>query len=236
MTATKKTVLFIVEGPSDKAALEKIFKSVYRRSKNIEFKFTSGDISSNFKAKPENVEKRLEQILTDFLNDKKLRQSDVFQIIELFDMDGAYIPETAVLPGETEKFCYTEESISCVEPDRVIKRNEIKKTVMDYLLTVKDVKGIPYEMYFLSRNLDHALYNCGSLNDDLKVEYADEFYEAFLGREYMFEEFLKTDVVNGVPDSYEESWAYIREGLHSLERHTNLHLYFTRHPVPDGLL
>lgn len=28
----------------------------------------------------------------------------------------------------------------------------------------------------------------------------------------------------------EVSWSYIREELHSLERHTNLHLYFTDNP------
>ena len=31
----RKTVLFIVEGPSDEAALEKIFKRIYRKNKNI---------------------------------------------------------------------------------------------------------------------------------------------------------------------------------------------------------
>ena len=46
MADTKKTVLFIVEGPSDKSALEKIFRTIYRRNKNIEFKFTQGDITS----------------------------------------------------------------------------------------------------------------------------------------------------------------------------------------------
>lgn len=27
-----------------------------------------------------------------------------------------------------------------------------------------------------------------------------------------------------------------KEGLHSLERHTNLHIYFKTYPNPDGLL
>ena len=47
MAETRKTVLFIVEGPSDKEALEKIFKKIYKNERSIEFKFTNGDISSD---------------------------------------------------------------------------------------------------------------------------------------------------------------------------------------------
>ncbi len=49
-------------------------------------------------------------------------------------------------------------------------------------------------------------------------------------------EFLNTYIANGVPNSLLGSWRYIKEDLHSLERHTNLHIYFSRHPKPDGLL
>lgn len=41
MADTKKTVLFIVEGPSDKSALEKIFRTIYRRNKNIQRRMDS---------------------------------------------------------------------------------------------------------------------------------------------------------------------------------------------------
>ena len=60
--------------------------------------------------------------------------------------------------------------------------------------------------------------------------FADEFYGFFDGREELFIDFLESDVVNGVPNSYPGSWKYIKEQLHSLERHTNPHLYFQDHP------
>lgn len=88
----------------------------------------------------------------------------------------------------------------------------------------------------MSCNLDHALYDEINLNKELKQEYADRFYERFIGKEYMFPQFLETDVVNGVPDNLKASWQYIREDLHSLERHTNLHIYFKSNPNPEGLL
>ena len=54
--------------------------------------------------------------------------------------------------------------------------------------------------------------------------------------EYLFPTFLESDVVNGVPNNMGASWRYIKEGLHSLERHTNLHIYFKTHPNPDEKL
>lgn len=47
MSKEKKTIIFIVEGSSDKAALENIFKKIYRRNKEIDFGFTNGDITSD---------------------------------------------------------------------------------------------------------------------------------------------------------------------------------------------
>ncbi len=101
---------------------------------------------------------------------------------------------------------------------------------MDYLLGLDNIKGIRYIGYFMSSNLDHSLYNEQNLPDELKGEYADAFYEEFQGKEKLFVDFLTDEVANGVPDIYPASWRYIKEGVHSLERHTNLHLYFKDNP------
>lgn len=39
------------------------------------------------------------------------------------------------------------------------------------------------------------------------------------------------ELVNGVPESFPLSWRYIKGGLHSLERHTNLNIYFKENPI-----
>ena len=46
----------------------------------------------------------------------------------------------------------------------------------------------------------------------------------------MFIDFLKEEVANGVPTAFLASWRYIKEDVHSLERHTNLHIYFEMNP------
>ena len=248
MAETKKTVLFIVEGASDKSALEKIFRTIYRRNKNIEFKFTQGDITSNpnlqdllestksYEQVWRTIEKQIYQTVQEFMRERKLNKRDIFQVIQLFDTDGAYIPEECIINGPTYGFQYSLTNISCTNPERAKKRNELKSQILDHLQTLHEIEGFPYEMYYMSCNLDHALYNEQNLDKDDKQAYADQFYEKFLGKEYMFPEFLKSDVVNGVPNTVSESWRYIKEGVHSLERHTNLHIYFIKYPTPDGLL
>ena len=217
MAKEKKTIIFIVEGSSDKAALENIFKKIYRRNKEIDFGFTNGDITSDPTVTIANVENRIYETVQEVIKDKKLKNSDVIQIVQIFDMDGAYIPDSAIVNGPTYAFEYSTTNISCTYPQRAIERNKGKRDILEYLL-------------------NHALYNEINLNKDLKQEYADEFYEKFIGKEYLFPAFLESDVVNEVPDNMGASWRYIKEGLHSLERHTNLHIYFKTHPNPDGLL
>lgn len=108
-------------------------------------------------------------------------------------------------------------------------RNQKKKALIEYLNNISDIDGISYITYYMSSNLDRV-YDIQTLNPSLKQAYADEFYGFFDGREELFIDFLESDVVNGVPNSYPGSWKYIKEQLHSLERHTNLHLYFQDHP------
>lgn len=127
MRETRKTVLFIVEGASDKSALEKIFKRIYRKDRTIEFRFTDGDISSNPDITVKNVEDRIHQTIKEFLVDRKLKKSDIYLVVQLFDMDGAYIPDSAITPGDTYKFVYSTSGISCNDPHRAIERNKRKR-------------------------------------------------------------------------------------------------------------
>lgn len=223
---TKKTVFFIVEGNTDKTALENIFKAIYKHKK-IRFEFTNGDVTSDDEIDKTNVCKTLYKKVQGYIDDNKLNKTDIWQIVQIFDTDGTYIPETAIIEGESLKFEYSTTNIACKDVQKVKNRNRKKSDMMDYLLTLDEINNISYKCYFMSSNLDHTLYNQQNLSDEDKKKYADAFYEKFIGKEKYFIDFLKIDAVNGVPDSFPASWRYIREeGLHSLERHTNLHIYF----------
>lgn len=225
-----KAVIFIVEGATDKKALENIFKKIYRH-KEIHFEFTHGDITSDETINKSNVEAEIYKFVDSYRKDKKLRVSDIWQIVQVFDTDGAYIDDSYVKQGESTEFVYASEYISCKNIQKVKNRNRHKREMMDYLLACGDIKGIPYRCYYLSSNLDHALYNRQNLSDELKRKYAETFYWQFMGKEQLFIDYLDMEVVNGVPDGFLASWRYIREGVNSLQRHTNLNIYFKENPM-----
>lgn len=225
-----KAVIFIVEGVTDKRALENIFKKIYRY-KDIHFEFTHGDITSDENIDKANIEEEIYKFVDKYRKENKLKLSDIWQIVQIFDTDGAYVDDSNIIQGDSREIQYSTENISCKNIQKVIDRNKHKRDNMDYLLTCDNIKGIPYRCYYLSSNLDHALYNQLNLSDELKLQYSQAFYENFMGKEALFIKFLEMEVVNGTPESYPASWRYIREGLHSLQRHTNLNIYFKENPV-----
>lgn len=225
-----KVVLFIVEGATDKRALESIFQKIYR-DRSVRFAFTHGDITSDEAISEQNVEDEIYKYVKSYMDINKIKKSDIWQIIQIFDMDGAYVDDSRIVEGDTREFFYTENEISCKNPEKILLRNEHKKKLMEYLLSLQEIKGISYEGYYMSCNLDHALYGLLNLSDEEKKKQADNFYSAFWDHPQLFLPFLRKYVVNGVPESFPSSWRYIKEDNHSLRRHTNLHIYFSKHPV-----
>jgi len=226
----EKAVVFIVEGATDKKALENIFKKIYRHKK-IHFEFTHGDVTSDETIDKNHVEAEIYKYVDEYRKDKKLMLSDIWQIVQIFDMDGAYIEDSHIQQGTSNELIYSTENITCKNVQKVINRNKHKRELMDYLLALDKIRSIPYRCYYMSGNLDHALYNRLNLDKELKKAYANVFYERFMGKEQFFIDFLDMEVVNGVPESYQESWRYIKKDLHSLQRHTNLNIYFKENPV-----
>ncbi|MCB6415439.1 hypothetical protein LI221_10265 [Faecalimonas umbilicata] len=225
-----KIALFIVEGATDKRALESIFRKIYR-NRTVRFEFTHGDVTSDETINKQNVKDEIYKYVKSYMDINKIKRNDIWQIVQIFDMDGAYVDPSNIVEGDTREIFYTENEISCKNPEKIRLRNEHKKELMDYLLNEPDIKGIPYEGYYMSCNLDHALYGLLNLSDDEKKKQADTFYSAFWEHPELFLPFLEKYVVNGVPQNFPASWRYIKTDKHSLERHTNLNLYFSKHPV-----
>lgn len=225
----KKVVVFIVEGKSDKIALEHIFKIIYKY-KNVTFEFTRGDLTSDNMLEIEDIKHTIYRKVESYMKENKLNKRHIWQIVQIFDTDGTYIPDSAIVQGGTSNIVYSIDGISCNNTQKILDRNKRKREKMDQLLALQDINGIPYRCFFMSSNLDHALYNKQNLSANEKEDCSNRFYEVFQGKEELFIDFLNKEVVNGCPDTFPESWRYIKEGLHSLERHTNLHIYFLENP------
>lgn len=66
---TRKTVIFIVEGNTDKTALENIFRKIYK-NKNINVEVTQGDITSDAAIKDEDLENVIFSLVKNYMDDK----------------------------------------------------------------------------------------------------------------------------------------------------------------------
>ena len=79
----------------------------------------------------------------------------------------------------------------------------------------------------MSANLDHVLYN--KLNSSDKDKENDAFLFAKRYKDHL-DEFLQfiADSDFSVVGDFKESWEFIKEGKHSLERHTNLRICFKK--------
>lgn len=227
----KKVVIFIVEGESDKAALKHILNKIYKRKK-IVFCVTDGDLSSSPDIDKTNVELNIRRLIHSIMHDTKIKRSDIWQIVHIFDTDGAFIPDENIMKYNGD-LRYTEDYIMCRNKNFICERNHKKADIMNYLLELEDMDGYPYKCFFMSSNLDHALYNIQNLEKESKIIYADRFMEKFIDNPMGFIEYIENEVSMCKNNTYESSWKYIKQDTNSLKRNTNLNIYFENNPVLD---
>ena len=161
--SSKKVVIFIVEGSSDRAALKMIFQKIYSH-KNIHFEVTGGDITSDENTTIKDVETKIYNYVKNCMKYGKFKKSDIWSIVQIFDTDGTYIPNSAIQYGENEGFQYTTTNILAKKLKSVEIRNSRKSKLMNHLRALDSIKDIPYKGYYFSCNLDHALYNIQNLS------------------------------------------------------------------------
>ena len=222
----KKVIVVIVEGPSDENALGGILKE-YFSSSEVQFAVVHGDITSDSKTSPENVVAKIKK-LVDSVNAKYgYAWRDITRIIHIGDTDGAFT-KNCVHKADVKNVQYYEDHIDASDVEVIEKRNRCKAKVLLTLYSTGKVRGIPYRIYFNSCNLEHVLYNqLKNFSGVEKVELADNFADKFEGKVQEFIDFISAPAL-AVPGTYRETWKYIEEGKHSLERHSNMHLMFDK--------
>ena len=222
----KKIFLFLVEGVSDRNALEVPFGQLLEDiDPDIVLEFAmlmqddgsfGGDITSKNGIHPDNIERFIDEIMVSpLLKRTGLYPKDIVEIIHFVDMDGAYIDDNLVVTdgGNEDKPVYYPDIIVTANPDHVKERNLCKSANLDVLTSLSSIKigskKIKYSVYYFSSNLDHFLYR--DANSDGSLE---RFFEE--------NETVTTDM------TYGESWDFIKSGENSLKRHTNVNLLIKR--------
>ena len=107
-----------------------------------------------------------------------------------------------------------------------MSRNMQKRANIDRLKSTGQIWKLPYSIYFMSCNLDHALYGKLNSTDEEKEKDAYMFAKKYRNDIPGFLTYIKDSDFSVGPD-YKESWKYITDDLHSLERHTNLGICFS---------
>lgn len=225
----KKILLFIVEGISDKDALEPILAELIDEKK-VYFEVLRCDatVSNDVQFYNKNMKQRIKIIIDNFLeNNHGIKKEHIEKIIFVIDTDGCYIDENHIHFSEKDVcFRYEDDGIYT---DRVIvakERNETKVRNLDMINSASKVYGnIPIETYYFSCNLDHVLHNVRNLEQSLKEEYAANFADNYENNESEFIDFINNKVLV-LANEYQESWYNIKINLNSLLRYSNFHLFF----------
>lgn len=156
---------------------------------------------------------------------------DITEIIQIIDMDGAYVSDDMVRLGENpigeNRPYYNLDTILTQNVNGIIKRNEQKRKNIDYLSSLRALKvkqkTVKYSVYYFSSNLDHFLHNDANLPYREKRAKADAFARQYIGNIEGFVKRISEDLGASTNMNYDQSWNFIKTiGINSLQRHTNL--------------
>lgn len=221
----KKIVYVIVEGPSDDTAIGVLLNRIYD-SNTVHIEIMHGDITSDLLVNSSNIVAYIGDVVKSYAEANHYEQIHFKEIIHLIDMDGAYIPDENILEDSSaEKPVYSLADIRTANPRGIILRNARKRENIDKICCCPKIWTIPYSAYYMSSNLDHVLYGKLNSTDDEKEDDAFAFAKRYKNNLPGFIEYI-TNSDFSVSNDFKESWEYIKEGLHSLERHTNFGICF----------
>lgn len=231
----RKVILFLVEGPNDEIALVQPFKGLLAHVGRVDSCpfYCDVTITHLFKGRDcvksrSNVCETVRQFVLDYLESGRgYNWDDIALIVHVVDTDGAFVPDEHVVEDlSCQDIVYTEDEIRSADPEGVRRRNREKRKSIDALVDKRVLtwkrKHVPYHVFYCSRNFEHAF--CGleaSLSDREKDAVAQAFRRRYENDSEAFAELLE-QVGKGVPSEYGESWKFVKEGLRSLERHSNL--------------
>lgn len=221
----KRAVIVIVEGASDMAAIGPMLKE-YFTSADTRFVITRGDITSRDGVTPTNVIAKLKAEIDKVRNIYGYQwKRDLVRIIHIADTDGTFTKD-CVVEADVKSIQYYEDHMESSNAAATNQRNKNKSDVMYKLYSTNKINNIDYRLYFNSYNLEHVLYNAlKDFSDDEKQEMSDDFADKYKGHLPEFISFISGPDI-AVPGTYKETWKFIEKDVHSLQRHSNMHLIF----------
>ncbi|WP_298846651.1 hypothetical protein [Clostridium sp.] len=222
---SKKIVLFIVEGITDRNSFALILSKIIERNKIVRFKVINGDVTTQNGVNASNIYTKITHYIKEFITSDMYKKSDIFSVIHLVDTDGAFINDEQILQKNTDSIEYNTQNIYARNVDNIKKRNKQKSQILSKLAATNIVyANLNYRVYFFSSNLEHVIHNRQSVNAVEKREYAEKFEDRFIASPISFIEFMNNPefIING---EYKDTWEFIKKDTNSLKRFSNFNLY-----------
>lgn len=221
----RKVVLIIVEGPSDNTALSNLF-NFYFKAEEVSIFILHKDLTIERNVNPSNIVKKIYEIVKYHAAVNYFKMTDYQKIIHVVDTDGAFIDNKYIIQDNSiNKIQYSETEIRTPDKEFIEARNQQKSANLLSLSKETKVGKIPYQIYYMSCNLDHVLYNKLNTTDEEKAFNSRSFSRRYKNKIPDAISFISNSDFS-VKGNYPETWKYIATDLHSLERNTNLGLCF----------
>lgn len=234
----KKVILLLMEGPSDEDALlaptKAAISDVLVDSECFHTDVTTASLfpyNASFDVSSD-VSKTVGDFVDSYLDKNPgYDWGDLAAVIQVIDLDGALVrPDSVIEDWSTHKIQYGDEAISTPDRDFLLRRNRVKTASIKKLCNIETIgkgrKKIPYRIFFMSRNLEHALYGISrELCDEEKEQLSFAYAKTCRDKPSFFLDSLKDEAI-AVPGGYEETWRHCFQGTNSLKRGSNYHLLF----------
>ena len=230
MRKRKKVCLLIVEGVSDETAIAIPLDALFKDNPRIKVHVIHGDLTTQPGMAPDNIVRKLGNIVKNYLNVSHLNKTDICMVIQIVDTDGAFIPNSSIqqAPIDLDDNMLPRYEESCIlarNVEKIIERNTKKQENLRRIYVLPTVcGGIPFKVYYFSCNLDHVIHGDANTVDSKKVNLADKFAEMYQEEPEKFREFLQEKFPVPCVQEYLPSWTFIEEGVHSLECWSNFSL------------
>lgn len=243
--ARRRTLLLITEGTSDANALVAPLQNLLEGVRVGDFQvrcdvtvarlFPAGFRRDHGFTPGWDVGRTVDGLVDEYRTRESKSVESLGWIVQLTDLDGAYIPDEAV--GQEAGLTGRRYSTTgIVSPDRDATLAELaeKRRCIDFLVDTKtdyrrasrkQTWRVPYRLFYMSRNLEHALHGIdGDLDRDEKDDFASNFASDNLDPSAFRTSLERASRRHGDSPDWESSWRYARDqnALHSLESGSNL--------------
>lgn len=241
--AKRKIVLLVVEGTSDASLLVPAFSALIenRLFQGQEFHcdvLTAPNHREEFHRRngfypADKPSQTVRELVEYYLKDHDRTWGQLGHVIQICDLDGAFAPDDSVRENPSaEETLYSTTDIVTTNRDALIADRTTKRNGVGSLLKLDGFRKkqggrtvlIPYRLFYVSRNLEHAFRGrTDNLDAQHKQSGAIKLADRFTRDPTLFSTTLQSlRRIHGNPATWEESWRYAMQDFHSLERGSNL--------------